>query len=113
MKTVNDNLEDISGGAPGLGGGVAGAITGGLAGFAATGGKSAGAICGAAAGAAVGALGVSPGSQGVVGAAAGVACANADRGDGPSPGKVICTELCRNGVIELDVWMADIRYSRD
>jgi hypothetical protein len=28
-------------------------------------------------------------------------------------GKVICTELCRNGVIEHDVWMADIRYSRD
>lgn len=34
----------------------------------------------------------------------------ADVGGG---GKVICTELCRNGVIEHDVWMADIRYSRD
>jgi hypothetical protein len=34
---------------------------------------------------------------------------NADGGGG----KVICTELCRNGVIEHDVWMADIRYSRD
>lgn len=33
-------------------------------------------------------------------------------GNGPG-GKVICTELCRNGVIEHDVWMADIRYSRD
>ena len=26
--------------------------------------------------------------------------------------KVICTELCRNGAIEHEVWMADIRYSR-
>ena len=34
-------------------------------------------------------------------------------GGGDGPGKVICTELCRNGVIEHDVWMADIRYSRD
>jgi len=37
---------------------------------------------------------------------------NTDQG-GDGPGKVICTELCRNGVIEHDVWMADIRYSRD
>ena len=34
-------------------------------------------------------------------------------GGGGGGGKVICTELCRNGVIEHDVWMADIRYSRD
>ena len=32
---------------------------------------------------------------------------------GGGGGKVICTELCRNGVIEHDVWMADIRYSRE
>jgi len=31
---------------------------------------------------------------------------------GGSGGKVICTELCRNGAIEHEVWMADIRYSR-
>lgn len=31
---------------------------------------------------------------------------------GDSGGKVICTELCRNGDIPHDVWMADIRYSR-
>jgi hypothetical protein len=31
---------------------------------------------------------------------------------GSSGGKVICTELCRNGVIEHDVWMADLAYSR-
>lgn len=37
----------------------------------------------------------------------------ADVGGGGGGGKVICTELCRNGVIEHDVWMADIRYSRD
>jgi hypothetical protein len=32
---------------------------------------------------------------------------------GGGGGKVICTELCRNGVIEHEVWMADIRYSRE
>lgn len=31
---------------------------------------------------------------------------------GGGGGKVICTELCRNGAIEHEVWMADIRYSR-
>jgi len=31
---------------------------------------------------------------------------------GGGGGKVICTELCRNGIIEHDVWMADLRYSR-
>lgn len=36
-----------------------------------------------------------------------------DVGCGGGGGKVICTELCRNGVIEHDVWMADIRYSRE
>lgn len=33
-------------------------------------------------------------------------------GGGGGGGKVICTELCRNGAIEHEVWMADIRYSR-
>ena len=33
--------------------------------------------------------------------------------EGGPGGKVICTELCRNGVIEHDVWMADICYFRD
>lgn len=32
---------------------------------------------------------------------------------GGGGGKVICTELCRNGVIEHNIWMADIRYSRE
>jgi hypothetical protein len=27
-------------------------------------------------------------------------------------GKVICTELCRNGVIPREMWVADIRYSQ-
>lgn len=36
-----------------------------------------------------------------------------DSGGGGGGGKVICTELCRNGIIEHDVWMADIRYSRE
>jgi hypothetical protein len=35
-----------------------------------------------------------------------------DCGGGGGGGKVICTELCRNGAIEHEVWMADIRYSR-
>jgi hypothetical protein len=35
-----------------------------------------------------------------------------DSGGGGGGGKVICTELCRNGAIEHEVWMADIRYSR-
>jgi hypothetical protein len=33
-------------------------------------------------------------------------------GGGGGGGKVICTELCRNGAIEHEVWMANIRYSR-
>ena len=33
-------------------------------------------------------------------------------GGGGGGGKVICTELCRNGVIDHAVWMADIRYSQ-
>jgi hypothetical protein len=37
---------------------------------------------------------------------------NSDGGGGGGGGKVICTELCRNGVIDHEVWMADIRYSR-
>ena len=35
-----------------------------------------------------------------------------DSGGSGGGGKVICTELCRNGVIEHDVWMADLDYSR-
>ena len=35
----------------------------------------------------------------------GVSCGDGGGGGG----KVICTELCRNGAIEQDVWMADIR----
>ena len=35
-----------------------------------------------------------------------------DGGGGGGGGKVICTELCRNGSIDHEVWMADIRYSR-
>lgn len=38
---------------------------------------------------------------------------NDSDGGGGGGGKVICTELCRNGIIEHDVWMADIRYSRE
>ena len=39
-------------------------------------------------------------------------CTPSDSGGGGGGGKVICTELCRNGAIEHEVWMADIRYSR-
>lgn len=55
----------------------------------------------------------------MVGGLAGGAAAVSDNADcgtdggGGGGGKVICTELCRNGVIEHDVWMADIRYSRE
>jgi hypothetical protein len=41
-----------------------------------------------------------------------VSCPNDGGGGGGGGGKVICTELCRNGAIEHEVWMADIRYSR-
>lgn len=41
-----------------------------------------------------------------------VTCPNDGGGGGGGGGKVICTELCRNGAIEHEVWMADIRYSR-
>lgn len=33
-------------------------------------------------------------------------------GGGGSGSKVICTELCRAGEIDHEVWLADIRYSR-
>jgi len=33
-------------------------------------------------------------------------------GDTVNLGKVICTELCRNGVIPREMWVADIRYSQ-
>jgi hypothetical protein len=39
----------------------------------------------------------------------GVSCGDGGGGGG---GKVICTELWRNGAIAHEVWMADIRYSR-
>ncbi len=39
-------------------------------------------------------------------------CDDGGGGGGGGGGKVICTELCRNGAIEHEVWMADIRYSR-
>ena len=42
----------------------------------------------------------------------GQVCTTSDSGGGGGGGKVICTELCRNGAIEHEVWMADIRYSR-
>lgn len=48
-----------------------------------------------------------------MGNATGVSCDGADAGGGGGGGKVICTELCRNGAIEHEVWMADIRYSRE
>lgn len=55
------------------------------------------------------------GNSGDPGCAISCTAANSDAcmgGGGGGGGKVICTELCRNGVIEHDVWMADIRYSR-
>jgi hypothetical protein len=42
-------------------------------------------------------------------------CGTSVRGGGSDGGgstKVICTELCRNGVIEHNVWRADLAYSR-
>ena len=42
----------------------------------------------------------------------GVSCGDGGGGGGGGGGKVICTELCRNGAIGHEVWMADIRYSR-
>lgn len=140
MKEIYQSLEDITGGAPGLGGAIAGAITGAAGGYAATSGSTVGAVCGAVAGSAAGSLGASQGGQATFGAAAGVGCVNgsasssstsgcagsctaanaeacaaaaaSDGGGGGGGGKVICTELCRNGVIAHEVWMADIRYSR-
>jgi hypothetical protein len=88
----------------GIGGSAAiGGIAGGLA----------GAAVGCAAGA-VGALGAAANSGAVAGGLAGTAATTGiSDGGGGGGGKVICTELCRNGVIEHDVWMADIRYSRE
>lgn len=96
----------------GASGGASGAGVGGVA------GGVAGAVAGCAAGAAVGAVG-GVGAAGNAGAAFGAVagtaagCAATSCGGGGGGGKVICTELCRNGVIEHDVWMADIRYSRE
>ncbi len=97
-----------------------GAIAGGLnaseCANAAVGGFGIGATVGGAVGAAAGAAGAAVGA--VAGGLAGGAVAVSDNancgtdGGGGGGGKVICTELCRMGVIDHDVWMADIRYSR-
>jgi hypothetical protein len=106
----------------GFGGAVVGAVSGGVAGTAvgaaagatgSSGGFGAGMAAGAAVGhaATTGMVGpgevstspASPEDNGVIGQAF-------DGGGGG--GKVICTELCRNGAIAHEVWMADIRYSR-
>ena len=86
----------------GAAGAAAGAAMGGIAGAATSVGNAANA--GNTAGIAAGA---------VAGHDAAVAmCTPSDSGGGGGGGKVICTELCRNGAIEHEVWMADIRYSR-
>jgi hypothetical protein len=94
-------------------GGATGAAAGGAAGAAA--GAAVGCAVGAAVGAVggVGAAGSAGGAAGGVAGAAAASCATSSCGGGGGGGKVICTELCRNGAIEHDVWMADIRYSRE
>jgi hypothetical protein len=56
--------------------------------------------------------GSSTGIGGFGGVNSGFGISSSYSGGGGGGGKVICTELCRNGVIEHDVWMADIRYSQ-
>jgi len=110
-------------------GGVAGGVAGAAAGCAvgAAGAPGAGAGAGAAVGGAAGAAAAAAANGGaanvgvdamgnVTGPAASAegisAVSSNDSGGGGGGGKVICTELCRNGAIEHEVWMADIRYSR-
>ena len=104
--------------ATGAGGSAAcGAAVGGVA------GAAAGAAAGGAAGAAT-SVGNASNAGSAAGATAGAAAGHSaavaactpsnsnDGGGGGGGGKVICTELCRNGSIDHEVWMADIRYSR-
>jgi hypothetical protein len=89
----------------GVAGAAAGAAAGGVAGAATSVGNAANA--GNTAGIAAGTV------AGHDAAVAACTPSNAnDGGGGGGGGKVICTELCRNGAIEHEVWMADIRYSR-
>ena len=98
-----------------IGGFGVGAVAGGAVGLGlgSIGGPG-GAGAGAALGAAVGglAMGAAAISGNAACAPAAPSCSGTGCGGGGG-GKVICTELCRNGVIEHDVWMADIRYSRE
>lgn len=83
----------------------------------ATNGFGIGAAVGGAIGAAAGPAGAAIGAMGG-GLAVGAMAVSDNEACGTSNGdsggaKVICTELCRNGLIEHDVWLADIRYSRE
>lgn len=100
------------GGGIGMAGGVVGAAIGGMLG---------GLMGGAAAvsgNAACGTGGASTGDCGTGSSSCSASCGNdgsssGDGGGGGGGGKVVCTELCRRGVIDHEVWMADLRYSRE
>lgn len=95
--------------AAGPAGGAIGAAVGGLVGGAVA--VSDNANCGTADGSAAAA------SASSASCSSATSCC-ADGGDsgggggGGGGGKVICTELCRVGEIDHEVWLADIRYSR-
>lgn len=121
-QCVSDAVNGFSigvavGGTVGLAAGPAGAAIGGL-----TAGLAGGAVaisnneaCGTASSSAASSAAAAASAS----CAASSSCnANGDNGDsasgggGGGGGKVICTELCRMGAIEHDVWRADIRYSQ-
>lgn len=123
FQLQENDLKDVGGGFGGAGavaGGIAGGVTGGLAGGtvgdangAAAVGAAVGAACGTAVGSAVGAATGNATAAAAAGTAAGAACATSATGDGGGGGgKVICTELCRNGEVDYQTWLADIQYSR-
>lgn len=116
LQTVTGGLtQGEVGGAIGgaIGAAIGGAVGGNLG--AALGG-GAGTLAGTAMGSSVGVAGQNGNENDNGGTSFGTSTCNTfgcDSGGGGGGGKVICTELCRNGIIEHDVWMADIRYSRE
>lgn len=130
LSEVGGGLNGAACEADALGGFGIGATVGGSIGLAA--GPAGGAIGAALGGLVGGSVAVSDNANCVTadGSAAAASAASAstscsaatsccaDSGDsgggggGGGGGKVICTELCRVGEIDHEVWLADIRYSR-